>query len=193
MPRTPEAAALPGVIDEVAAIRRIAGKVTLLEGADATSARVRNAMPQHSVAHFACHGLSDWEDPDSSGLLLHDHLPTPFTVPVISQLHLWGNRLAYLSACSTSDQPIQLADEALHITGAFQLAGYPQVIGSLWPVLDSANSALCAMVYSGLRDINTGNIDPDRAPWALHEALRTLREGHQDAPTEWAAYVHVGA
>jgi hypothetical protein len=58
-------------------------------------------------------------------------------------------------------------DEALHITGAFQLAGYPQVIGSLWPVLDSANSALCDLdaAIHALReavDATPAN-DPDRA------------------------------
>jgi CHAT domain-containing protein len=104
-----------------------------------------------------------------------------------------GSKLAYLSACSTSDQPPRLADEAVHITGAFQLAGYPHVIGSLWPVNDSTNSTLCRIVYRYLADTVAPGIEPGRAPRALHDALRILRADHPGMPTQWAAYIHVGA
>ncbi|MFC8248097.1 CHAT domain-containing protein [Streptomyces chartreusis] len=44
--------------------------------------------------------------------------------------------VAYLSACSTSEPALDVADEALHITAAFQRADYQHVIGTLWPLHD---------------------------------------------------------
>lgn len=42
-------------------------------------------------------------------------------------------RLAYLSACSTSESLAEdLANETLNIANAFQLLGFPHIIGTLW-------------------------------------------------------------
>ena len=191
MPKTPLATDLPAVTREVEAIRKLAGNITLLKGERATSEHVRAEISQHAVAHFACHGLSDLNDPERSRLLLHDHTSVPFTVAAISRMRLSGNRLAYLSACSTGDQVPWLTDEAVHITGAFQLAGYPHVIGTLWPVDDQTSADLCTAVYRQLA--GPSGLCPGRAPHALHDAVRDLRADYPDEPVHWAGYVHVGA
>ncbi|MCF6477035.1 CHAT domain-containing protein, partial [Nonomuraea sp. MG754425] len=41
-------------------------------------------------------------------------------------------------------------DEAMHITTAFQLAGFQQVIGTLWPVNDTIAARVAEGVYAGL-------------------------------------------
>jgi CHAT domain-containing protein len=44
-------------------------------------------------------------------------------------------QLAFLSACQTARNPARdLLDEAIHLASAFQLAGYPHVVGTLWSV-----------------------------------------------------------
>src|SRR5207249_4816555 len=101
-----------------------------------TSEAVLGALPSHGVAHFACHGRSDTDDPGASALLLSDAADHPLTVTEIYRQNLTGAELAYLSACSTTDTRPRLADEAVHITAAVQLAGYRNVIGTLWPVDD---------------------------------------------------------
>jgi CHAT domain-containing protein len=154
---------------------------------------VRDALPRHGVAHFACHGLSDWSDPAGSRLLLYDHATDPFTVAAISRLHLADAGLAYLSACSTTDTSPRLTDEAVHITAAFQLAGYRHVVGTLRPVDDKAARRIAADVYRQIVE-RGGAAAPDTGftPYALHHALRRLRAESPDSPAHWAAHIHVG-
>jgi CHAT domain-containing protein len=46
--------------------------------------------------------------------------------------------LAFLSPCSTAEVTVpEFAEEGLHLTSAFQLAGFAHVVGSLWPVDDN--------------------------------------------------------
>jgi len=98
---------------------------------------VLDALLTHRVAHFACHGHVDWTDPARSSLILTDHATTPLTLADIITLNLDAD-LAYLSACDTAVTAPRLADESLHITAAFHLAGYRNVIGTLWPINDQA-------------------------------------------------------
>jgi hypothetical protein len=133
LPDTPNAPALPGVRAEVDLLRSLLPDADVLAGPGATRDTVLTALPGLPVAHFACHGSSDWADPDASHLLLHDHDTHPLTISEISRLDLASAGLAYLSACSTTDGVPRLADEAVRITAAFQLAGYRHVIGTLCP------------------------------------------------------------
>jgi CHAT domain-containing protein len=180
MSETPGATPLPRAQREIqqldAALR--------LTGPEATAQRVRTEMTRHAQVHFACHGISDQNEPSEGRLLLHDHEADPLTVQDIARLDLTGARLAYLSACRTSYVAAHLSDEAVHITSAFQLAGYPQVIGTLWPVNDRVAAKIAQKVYSGLTH---------GAAAALHAAVRNCRETYPDTPSLWSAHIHAGA
>lgn len=193
MPKTPGAAALPGVADERDMLMRLVPGSTLLEGPTARRETVLEALHRHGIAHFACHGLSDWSDPAANRLLLHDHADNPLTVEAISREHLTGAGLAYLSACSTTDTSPQLADEAIHITSAFQLAGYRNVIGTLWPIDDAAATRIATDVYTRLTGDGSRPPRVDDASLALHHALRSLRADHIDEPSLWASHIHTGS
>jgi hypothetical protein len=189
MPDTPGARRLPGVNDETRDLNKLVPSATVLQGQDATCKTVLAALTHHSVAHFACHGVSTWDDPGSSYLVLHDHQESPLTVTAIAQLDLDHADLAYLSACSTADPGPHLADEALHITSAFQVAGYRSIIGTLWPVLDSPETAVS--VYTHLTSKGSHSPDTTRTAAALHHAI--TRDRNNSAPiADWAAYIHVG-
>ncbi|MFJ4526200.1 CHAT domain-containing protein [Streptomyces sp. NPDC088810] len=166
-----------------------------------TKAAVLEHLRDCSIAHFACHGASDPTDPSQSLLLLHDYATDPLTVASLAPVHLDHAQLAYLSACRTAAiDTSDLADEAIHLTSAFQLAGFPHVVGTLWEIDDQASVTVADAFYTHLRT-PAGTLDPDRAAWALHQAVRSLRDGHDlpgqydrtQVPFLWAAYLHAGA
>lgn len=149
------------------------------------------ALPAHPVAHFSCHGLADTADPAASRLILHDHESAPLTVADISALRLTG-ALAFLSACDTSATSPQLANEAVHLTGAFHLAGYQHVIGTLWPVNEHAATAITTDFYTHLTADGSTAPDATASARALHDAVRALRARFLLSPTHWAAHTHTG-
>jgi CHAT domain-containing protein len=109
-------------------------------------------------------------------------------------------QLAYLSACQVAtNQDERLLDEAIHIAGACQLAGFPQVIGTLWPINDEHSATIAADVYG--RMISGGKVDTRKAAEALHAAVRELRNEttkkiHGQVrcdPILWGPYIHMGA
>ncbi|MFI8261197.1 CHAT domain-containing protein [Streptomyces sp. NPDC085665] len=166
-----------------------------------TKANVLAHLPHCAIAHFACHGTSDPADPSQSGLLLHDHAHAPLTVRSLAPVALDHARLAYLSACRTAAiDTVNLPDAVVHLTSAFQLAGFPHAIGTLWEIDDRIAVRIARAFYDGLRT-DSGAVDPDRSARALHAAVRQVRDGHDlppghdrgRAPLLWAAHLHTGA
>ncbi|WP_079423472.1 CHAT domain-containing protein [Streptomyces katrae] len=166
-----------------------------------TKAAVLEQLPDCSIAHFCCHGSSNPADPSRSLLLLHDHADDPLTVAGLAAVELGRARLAYLSACRTAAvDTAELLDEAIHLTSAFQLVGFPHVIGTLWEIDDELAVTVAELFYDALGN-GTGGLDPDRSAYALHRAVRLIRDGYDlpasmdlsGLPSLWAAYLHSGA
>ena len=189
VPYAPDAPPLPGVTAEASAIAELIPGAHVLP--HPTRDTVLAVLPGYPVAHFACHGYTDWANPAASQLILHDYQISPLTVADISACHLNGG-LAFLSACNTTVTSLALADEAVHITGAFHLAGYQHVIGTLWPVNDTIASELVRHFYTDLTHHGITAADPSRAAHALHWATRRLREKYLANPSLWAAHTHTG-
>jgi CHAT domain-containing protein len=102
-------------------------------------------------------------------------------------------RLAYLSACSTAlTTDPGLLDEAIHLTSAFQLAGFPHVIGTLWAINDALALTIGEDFYTALAGRDSA-LDTDQAARALHDAIRSARDRYPAAPSLWAAHIHAGA
>ncbi|WP_280315796.1 CHAT domain-containing protein [Nocardia abscessus] len=196
--------ARPGARSCIVAMRHTPGGPGALPAAEREAALAGEALPdawtgmdetasRHQVlkrlagsvyAHFACHAVADLQDPAQGRLLIHDHQDNPLTVADVSELDL-DAELGFLSACATSQAPLNLIDESLHITGAFQLAGFRHVIGTLWEIDDAISLELATAFY---RAGNPG----DAAAYALHSAVRELRDRYPRTPTLWAAHIHSG-
>ncbi|MFF0744993.1 CHAT domain-containing protein [Streptomyces sp. NPDC004111] len=158
-----------------------------------TQERVLTYLPQYPVAHFACHGISDPDDPSHSRLLLHDHSSSPFTVAALTAARLESVQVAYLSACrSASIQTRALHDESIHLATAFQLAGVPRVVGTLWEVDDQVAAMVGGDFYTHLR-AEGPRLAVERAAHALHAAVRARRDRFPRTPSLWAGYLHAGA
>ncbi|MFE9328211.1 CHAT domain-containing protein [Nocardia sp. NPDC052278] len=160
-----------------------------------TKANVVSLLSSCPIAHFSCHGTSDPTDPSLSRLLLHDHSTDPLTVAALAQLHLDDAQLAYLSACATAlTTNTELIDEAIHLTAAFQLAGYPHVIGTLWAINDHVAAQIAEEFYTRLTSIESRDtLDVGHAAHALHDAVRAVRGDFPATPSLWGAYLHSGS
>jgi hypothetical protein len=207
MPTTPgiPGGALPGVTAEVGLVRGLLPDPVVLSEPDPgahpgaapdeipTKANVLARLSGCAVAHFACHGASDLANPARSRLLLHDHETDPLTVASLAPVNLASARLAYLSACQTATVPANgLMDEAIQLVTAFQLAGFPGVVGTLWEIGDKAATTIASEFYTHLRT-SEGTLATSGAARSLHRAVRDQRNSYPRQPFLWAGYVYAGA
>lgn len=153
--------------------------------------KVLQKLSQCDMAHFACHGVSDPNDPSNSYLILQRPGEDPGSLPIadkltvqqISDSTLGRARIAYLSACSTAENRAErLADEVIHLASGFQVAGFPHVIGSLWPSDDTVCVKVARMFYQRIAVAS-----------ALHDAVMEIRTRWPKQPLLWAQYIHIGA
>ena len=202
-PGLPGGGKLPNVLAEVARVRGLLpDSVLLAEPGDQragkssgipTRANVLRQLPDCPVVHFACHGFTDPADPSRSLLVLHDHDSAPLTIASLAPVDLGQAQLAYLSACDTAPTSTGgLIDEAIQLTNAFQLAGFPHVIGTLWEISDQMAVTIAGSFYTTLRT-GPGTVDTSRAALALHDAARAARDELPRTPSLWAAYIHAGS
>ncbi|KAJ5741581.1 hypothetical protein N7533_010990 [Penicillium manginii] len=207
MPTTPGQVDLEGVRDECFAISSACKgifKSTLLE--HPTAAHVLGNLAKSEIVHFACHGLSNPDDPSKSHLLLQsnsesgDAIPDKLTIADICDTVSHGvpARIAYLSACSTAEiTPTRYADESFHIASAFQVAGFPSVIGALWPTRDDVCVKVTKYFYeSFVTNYQTDGKELSVASSYRDAVLRVRSElfagGGEGDPMTWAAHVHLG-
>jgi CHAT domain-containing protein len=193
MKETRNQATLPGVLEEVNRLSTIVPSAVtriVLEGP--TKKDVMEIFPQLNVCHFACHGVSHPLDPSKSQLLLQDWKENPFFVDDILKLRLENSQFAYLSACSAADCQVEnLLDEGITLASAFQLAGFPSVVGTLWPINDHWSVNIAEDVYRGM--INGERLDVGKSAAALNLAVRRLRDklGGRGSAV-WVPYIHIG-
>jgi hypothetical protein len=187
MPHTPGELDLPTARAEVVGLEhRFPGRVTVLMERQATREAVMTALRTGRWVHFACHADSDPSNPSASHLKLADQ--QKLTVADAARLRLDDASLAFLSACTTGRPDGRLADEAIHLASAFQLAGYRHVIATLWPINDLRAREIADQIYTTLAA--TGD---DDVASAVHTATQQVRRRRRDYPSEWASHIHVGA
>jgi CHAT domain-containing protein len=156
----------------------------ILRDEQATKSAVLSALPEFSWVHVACRSMIDRMDPGNSSLLLWDgHL----TVAELASLRLGSAELAYLSSdCTAAAGNPRLPVEFTSLAASLQLAGYRNVIATLWGVGDRVAARVATRIYESLAE------DDRRASEAVHQAVNEVRAIHPSDPRHWAAYVHVG-
>jgi CHAT domain-containing protein len=201
-------APLPGARVEVESIARmLAGSADVLVGRQATETAVRAALPGARVVHFATHALVDDADPLGSHLVLgagansgaQDH-DGRLTASEVAGMTL-ESELVVLAACRSARGPIS-SDGIAGLTRAFQSAGVPTVLATLWDVSDRTTARVVNRFYREW----TAGASKDAALRAAQLALiRDLRAGRVTAnvggtrviypehPWLWAAPILIGA
>lgn len=190
MDQTPGLPALPQVAREVAAISAAISTAAtpaprILRNEAATLDAVLLGLSRHPWFHFAGHSRQDLVHPARAALCLGDG---DLSALAIATQRLAGGELAYLASCESAVPGTRVPDEPLHLALAFQIAGYRNVIATLWSVNDFGAAKVTQAVYRRLaRD---GPIDADGTALALRAVTLELRDRY---PYEiWAAYLHAG-
>ncbi|KAK4867254.1 hypothetical protein LT330_000764 [Penicillium expansum] len=213
MGTTPGADDLPGTETERSTVLEILGPCAQVEVLDQPdSASVIRQIPEYNIAHFACHGLSNWRTPLDSGLILQsDTGASPDTdnsgdtetlrqdilsVEKLCMSNLTQGEIAYLSACSTAQNTaVSVMDEMLHVVSGFQVAGFRHVIGTLWPSSDEVCAVVARSFYTELCRSGTVQYTDRDIALALNKASSALATSpdFQRRPLHWAPYIHYGA
>ena len=202
MPKTPGQSDLPGVEREAEIIQKtlpqfMTVKLCNLQPVDV----IQNDLPLYNFVHFACHGHADPQSPFRSGLLLCGDEPekgfdentrnSKLTVEIVSSINTERSSLAFLSACCTAENAVSvLMNEGIHLAGAFQLAGYPHVIASLWEADDALSTAVAEKFYR-IVFAESRVAGHNKIAYALHDAVLAAQQ-IRDEPLSWATTIHFG-
>ncbi len=143
------------------------------------------------IIHLAMHALIDDGDPMNSRLVF-----APDTSGVddgnlyaheIYDLDL-PSELAVLSACNTGYGEIARGEGIMNLSRAFQYAGSPNIVMSLWQAKDQASSAIMAYFFE---NIKLGLAKDEALQKAKLEYLAQA-DPFKSHPSQWATYVFVG-
>lgn len=185
-PKRNDASNLQGTRKEAKSIQKSFAMTKTLVGKRVTKRNVEAVLSNADIVHFGCHGVSDPRDALESELLLSGSDSIRLRDLLASPSLLKQARLVVLSACQTYTVDRDLPGESLNLTTGIIAAGARAVIGSLWPVPDSATADLMYGLYEGIRN----GVSPARA---LHEAQLALMGDPSTAnPYYWGGFVYVG-
>jgi CHAT domain-containing protein/tetratricopeptide (TPR) repeat protein len=197
---------LPGARAERLRIARqmSAASITTLEGDDATESRVRAAVGDKGVLHFATHAIIDDDDPLASYLVVGADARPQDSDGLLTAKEIYGldlhAHLVVLSACRSGGATIS-GDGVSTFARAFMYAGVPSLVVSLWDVADVPTSRLLPEFYRAWRG---GAAKAASLRSAQLRLIRDLRAGRvevatpvgpvalPDHPVFWAGFVLVG-
>ena len=196
-PNTPGLSPIPSTRKEAHNIKTLIDgsgtDVLLLEGAEATTDKVKTEMKAYNWVHFACHGIQDVDNPLKSGVHLHNGR---LELLEIMQQQIPNPGLAFLSACQTSKGDFKLSEEVVHLAAGMLAAGYHGVVGTMWNISDMHGPEFATEFYKYLlTEKRSKGLDSTQAAYALDYAVRKVREslGNSDAAfLTWVPYVHFG-
>jgi len=196
-PNSPGLSPIPSTRKETHDIKTLINRSSidalLLEGAEATTERVKTEMKAHNWIHFACHGIQDVNEPLKSGVHLHDGR---LKLLEIMQQQIPNPDLAFLSACQTGKGDLKLSEEVVHLAAGMLAAGYRGVVGTLWDISDMHGPDFAIEFYKYLlKEKGSNGLDSTQAAYALDYAVRRVREGLGDSDAAfmtWVPYVHFG-
>ncbi|MEA5464895.1 CHAT domain-containing protein, partial [Leptothoe sp. PORK10 BA2] len=177
---------LPGAETEAQAVATMLGSTPLL-GREATKTAILSYVSSASLLYFATHGIANPQNPLADSFLMFSSEQLEqgwWTAREVQNTKLSAD-LAILSACQTG---LGQAHDAgmIGLARAFQIAGVPRVVMSLWNVDDQATSELMQRFVQYLVDAEN-SIDYLIPSEALRQAMLDIKQNHPD-PIKWAAF-----
>jgi CHAT domain-containing protein/tetratricopeptide (TPR) repeat protein len=141
--------ALPGVGDEIEALKRIYPAAHVLTGANATAQSVLREIRQADLLHFAGHAISDPVHPALSRLLLAPGGDAGSLRPSqIAASRMRRGGMVVLGACGTAAGQTFNGEGPLNLARPFLVTGASAVIGTLWPISDRDTTTIMTAFHS---------------------------------------------
>lgn len=206
-------APLGGTAQEALTIRGLFPKASLLAGAEATEARLKQARAP-SILHIATHGFFLTDEPSATDMrgtraisanakienpLLRSGLALAganldkdtgddgiLTAMEASGLNLWSTKLVVLSACDTGLGEVRNGEGVYGLRRAFVLAGAESLVLSLWPISDYSTRNLMIGYYKNLK------LGLGRGAALRQVQLDLLKRNKQLHPFYWANFIQSG-
>jgi CHAT domain-containing protein len=174
---------LPGAEEEALAIGKMISARPLV-GRRATKRAIMARAGRADFLYFATHGIASSDDPLTGGFLFLTarNLTRGFWTAREVQSSRLKAQLAVLSACQTGLGKIHDAG-VIGLSRAFQIAGVPRVVMSLWSVNDKATAALMKAFVKYLR----ANMPSEALRLAMLEVRR-----ERPQLSQWASFVLFG-
>ncbi|KAG8736892.1 hypothetical protein FRC12_017396 [Ceratobasidium sp. 428] len=177
-----EAEVVKSICDKKAIVNLIPCRTT-------SSSRIRGALREAHVAHFACHGVQDLGNPLKSRLSFSR--TCEIDLEDLMQDIYPNASLAVLFACQTAQGDQELTEESLHIAGTMLFAGFRGAIGNLWEMADQDGPRLCSDFYHSLLEGDDDTIQYKNAGRALHQAVCNLKKTKASI-FRWATFIYIG-
>jgi len=174
---------LPGAEGEARAVAKLVHAQALV-GRFATKEAVLSKAPAADFLYFATHGVANASDPLRGGFIVlsaREKDKGRWTAEEIQKSSLHA-QIAVLSACQTGLGKTHDAG-MIGLSRAFQIAGVPRVVMSLWKVNDDATSELMTAFVDNLRS--------EIPAEALRQAMLKTRQ-RRPRPSQWASFVLFG-
>lgn len=174
---------LPGAQEEALSIGRMINAAPLL-GRRASKRAITMRAARADFLYFATHGVASSADPLTGGFLFLTarSLARGFWTAREVQSSRLKAQLAVLSACQTGLGKIHDAG-VIGLSRAFQIAGVPRVVMSLWSVNDKATAQLMKAFVK--------HLDDNMPSEALRLAMLEVRRERPN-PAHWASFVLFG-
>ena len=128
-PETRGYSSLPSTRDEMRKIEARVSPSCLVKLGPSSVQEVLDCLSDVSIAHFACHGIQDEDNPLDSALLFNDG---PLKVSRIMTQPLPNASLAFLSACQTATGDLEFPNEAFHLAATMLFSGFRGVVATMW-------------------------------------------------------------
>lgn len=174
---------------EVQTIRRYyEPNVDVFTGAEATVPMFLEHAREHSVVHFAGHGVPNAQAPFQSMLLFApspDHNGVLTAQELITSLKLDKTRLVILAACSSAGGSPVGPEGLAPLVRPLITAGVPAVIGTLWNVRDQDATDVLVAFHGHYK------LGKDAAA-ALRSAQLDLLKGGDHKVLAWAPFQVIG-
>lgn len=182
---------LPGARDEILKVAKLVGGDTWLGSAASEQIFKENAN-RYQINHLAMHGIIDDLNPLNSSLIFGEPLDSlsdnQLSVDEIYGLDL-SSDLVVLSACESGDGLIRNGEGNLSISRAFNYAGSPSVVMSLWKTGDSESSKLMIKFYE---ELIAGESKASALQTAKLDYLNSVNDPLYSHPFFWAGIMLVG-